>query len=151
MLVHTCLHQSMHSSSRNPLSEHLLSLAMAELHNERSLPTERRLYDSYQAAVTMRGELDDLYACISGLRRDMRKLQAIIHPEIVDLHERLDDAVSSMQTLVHVCFAHARATEGIIRYRPVERPPYERRLRSRADCNRSRSRSPNGQQLHTVP
>ena len=58
----------MYSSSRNPLSEHLLSLAMAELHNERSLPTERRLYDSYQAAVTMRGELDDLYVCISGLR-----------------------------------------------------------------------------------
>ena len=41
---------------------------MAELHNERSLPTERRLYDSYQAAVTMRGELDDLYVCIPGLR-----------------------------------------------------------------------------------
>ena len=68
VLVHTCLHQSMYSSSRNPLSEHLLSLAMAELHNERSPPTKRRLYDSYQAAVTMRGELDDLYACISGLR-----------------------------------------------------------------------------------
>ena len=49
----------MHSSSRNPLPEHLLSLAMA---NPRSPSAE------YQAAVTMRGELDDLYACISGLR-----------------------------------------------------------------------------------
>ena len=128
----------MHSSSRNPLPEHLLSLAMTELHNQRSPSAE------YQAAVTMRGELDELKACMSDIRRDMRNLCAMIHPEILDLHERLDDTDSNIRALVHVCFAHVRATEGIIRFRPAERPSYERR-------SRSRSRSLNRQRLHTDP
>ena len=115
-----------------------MSLAMAELHNQRSLSAE------YQAAVTMRGELDELYAKMSDIRRDMRNLRAMIRPVILDLHERLDDTVSSIRALTHVCFAHARATEGIIRSRPAERPSYERR-------SRSRSRSLNRQRLHTDP
>ena len=48
-----------------------MSLAMAELHNQRSLSAE------YQAAVTMRGELDELYAKMSDIRREMRKLHAL--------------------------------------------------------------------------
>ena len=87
----------------------------------------------------MRGELDELYAKMSDIRRDMRNLRAMIHPEILELHERLDDTVSSIQALVDVCSAHARTTEGII----MSRPP-ERRLRSR-------SRSLNRQRLHTDP
>ena len=122
-----------------------MSLAMAELHNQRSLSAE------YQAAVTMRGELDELYAKMSDIRRDMRNLRAMIHPEILELHERLDDTVSSIQALVDVCSAHARTTEGIIMSRPPERPPYERRLRSPSDRSRSRSRSLNRQRLHTDP
>ena len=132
----------MHSSSCNPLPEHLLSLAMA---NPRSPSAE------YQAAVTMRGELDEIKAYMSAIRRDMRNLRAMIHPEILDLHERLDDTDSNIRALVHVCFAHARATEGIIRSRPAERPPYERRPRSPSDRSRSRSRSLNRQRLHTDP
>ena len=135
----------MHSSSRNPLPEHLLSLAMTELHNQRSPSAE------YQAAVTMRGELDELYAQMSDIRREMRKLHAMIRPEILDLHERVDDTVSSIRALTHVCFAHACATEGIIRSRPAEWPPYERRPRSPPDRSRSRSRSLNRQRLHTDP
>ena len=135
----------MHSSSCNPVPEHLLSLAMAELHNQRSLSAE------YQAAVTMRGELDELYAKMSDIRRDMSNLRAMIRPEILVLHERLDDTVSSIQALVDVCSAHARTTEGIIMSRPPERPPYERRLRSPSDRSRSRSRSLNRQRLHTDP
>ena len=132
----------MHSSSCNPLPEHLLSLAMA---NPRSPSAE------YQAAVTMRGELDEIYAYMSAIRRDMSNLRAMIRPEILVLHERLDDTVSSIQALVDVCFAHARTTEGIIRSRPAERPPYERRPRSPSDRSRSRSRSLNRQRLHTDP
>lgn len=122
-----------------------MSLAMAELHNQRSLSAE------YQAAVTMRGELDEIYAYMSAIRRDMSNLRAMIRPEILVLHERLDDTVSSIQALVDVCFAHARTTEGIIRSRPAERPPYERRPRSPPDRSRSRSRSLNRQRLHTDP
>ena len=122
-----------------------MSLAMAELHNQRSLSAE------YQAAVTMRGELDELYAYMSDMRRDMRDLREMTLPEILDLHARLDDTVSRVQALVHVCFAHWRATELIIRSRPPERPPYERRPRSPQDRSRSRSRSLNRQQLHTDP
>ena len=132
----------MHSSSCNPLPEHLLSLAMA---NPRSPSAE------YQAAVTMRGELDEIYAYMSAIRRDMSNLRAMIRPEILVLHERLDDTVSSIQALVDVCFAHARTTEGIIRSRPAEWPPYERRPRSPPDRSRSRSRSLNRQRLHTDP
>ena len=122
-----------------------MSLAMAELHNQRSPLAE------YQAAVTMRGELDELYAYMSDMRRDMRDLREMTLPEILDLHARLDDTVSRVQTLVHVCFAHWRAAEGIIRSRPAERPPYERRPRSPSDRSRSRSRSLNRQRLHTDP
>ena len=132
----------MHSSSCNPLPEHLLSLAMA---NPRSPSAE------YQAAVTMRGELDEIYAYMSAIRRDMSNLRAMIRPEILVLHERLDDTVSSIQALADVCSAHARTTEGIIRSRPAERPPYERRPRSPPDRSRSRSRSLNRQRLHTDP
>ena len=132
----------MHSSSRNPLPEHLLSLAMTELHNQRSPSAE------YQAAVTMRGELDEIYAFMSAIRRDMSNLRDMWDVawryELLVLHERLDDTVSSIRALVHVCFAHVRATEGIIRFRPAERPSYERR-------SRSRSRSLNRQRLHTDP
>ena len=136
----------MHSSSCNPLPEHLLSLAMA---NPRSPSAE------YQAAVTMRGELDEIYAYMSAIRRDMSNLRdmwdAAWRYELLVLHERLDDTVSSIQALTHVCFAHARATEGIIRSRPAEWPPYERRPRSPPDRSRSRSRSLNRQRLHTDP
>ena len=135
----------MHSSSRNPLPEHLLSLAMTEFHNQRSSSPD------YQSALTMREELDEIKAYMSAIRRDMRNLRAMIRPVILDLHERLDDTDSNIRALVHVCFAHVRATEGIIRSRPAERPPYERRPRSPPDRSRSRSRSLNRQRLHTDP
>ena len=127
----------MHSSSCNPLPEHLLSLAMA---NPRSPSAE------YQAAVTMRGELDEIYAYMSAIRRDMSNLRhmwdAAWRYELLLLHERLNDTVSSIQALADVCSAHARTTEGII---------MSRRLRSPSDRSRSRSRSLNRQRLHTDP
>ena len=64
----------MHSSSRNPLPEHLLSLAMTEFHNQRSPSPD------YQSALTMREELDEIKAYMSAIRRDMRNLRAMIRP-----------------------------------------------------------------------
>ena len=69
----------------------------------------------YQAAVTMRGELDEIYAYMSAIRRDMSNLRdmwnAAWRYELLILHERLDDTVSSIQALAHVCFVHARARQ----------------------------------------